>query len=169
MKQIIFEITDTRQLTETVFEMKLRGDVSGIKCGQFVNLLIDGLYLRRPISVCDLNGDVLTLVYKVVGKGTEKMSLMKEGEKLDLTDVDVNVEVGLKDIEISDNQEIGGALGNIVSIIYKGDHYQLIVRTPENEEDYVFDTEDTWNENDSVSVIIKPENIKLSLKEEIKR
>ncbi len=84
MKQIIFEITDTRQLTETVFEMKLRGDVSGIKCGQFVNLLIDGLYLRRPISVCDLNGDTLTLVYKVVGKGTQKMSEMKVGEKLDV-------------------------------------------------------------------------------------
>ena len=84
MKQIIYEIIDTRQLTETVFEMKLRGDVSGIKCGQFVNLLIDGLYLRRPISVCDLNGDTLTLVYKVVGKGTQKMSEMKVGEKLDV-------------------------------------------------------------------------------------
>ena len=84
MKQIIFEISATRRLTETVFEMKLKGDVSGIKCGQFVNLLIDGLYLRRPISVCDLTTNELTLVYKVVGKGTAKMSEMQVGQKLDI-------------------------------------------------------------------------------------
>ena len=84
MKDIIFEITSTRQLTQTVFEMKLKGDVSGIKCGQFVNILIDGLYLRRPISVCDLTADELTLVYKVVGKGTQKMSQMGVGTKLDI-------------------------------------------------------------------------------------
>ena len=88
------------------------------------------------------------------------------GEKLDLTDVDVTVEVGLGDIEISDNADEGGARGHIVSIIYKGDHYQLIVRTEENEEDYVFDTEDLWNENDYVSVKIRPEKIRLKLKEE---
>ncbi len=109
MKQIIYEIIDTRQLTETVFEMKLRGDVSGIKCGQFVNLLIDGLYLRRPISVCDLNGDTLTLVYKVVGKGTQKMSEMKVGEKLD-----VLTQLGNGyDLSLSGNSPllIGGGVG----------------------------------------------------------
>ncbi len=95
--------------------------------------------------------------------------ITKNGDKIDLTDVEVNVEVGLKDIEISDNAEEGGAVGNIISIIYKGDHYQLIVRTDENEEDYVFDTEYTWNENDRVSVIIPKEKIKLSLKVEDKR
>ena len=84
MKDIIFKISKTRQLTQTVFEMQLKGDVSGIKCGQFVNILIDGLYLRRPISVCDINGDVLTIVYKVVGKGTEKMSQMPVGTALDI-------------------------------------------------------------------------------------
>ena len=83
--------------------------------------------------------------------------------------VDVSVEVGLKDIEISDDADAGGAVGNIVSMIYKGDHYQLIVRTDENEEDFVFDTEDTWNENDRVSVIIPKDKIKLTLKKEIKR
>jgi dihydroorotate dehydrogenase electron transfer subunit len=60
--------------------MRLRGDTSAITApGQFVNILLDGLFLRRPISVCDCEGDVLTLVYKVVGKGTEQMSRMKEG------------------------------------------------------------------------------------------
>jgi hypothetical protein len=81
----------------------------------------------------------------------------------------VDVEVGLKDIEISDDADKGGAIGNIISIIYKVDHYQLIVRTDENEEDFVLDTEDTWNENDRVSVIIPKDKIKLSLKQEIKR
>ncbi len=95
--------------------------------------------------------------------------ITKEGEKIDLTDVDVNVEVGLKDITISDNADEGGAIGNIVSMIYKGDHYQIIVRTDENEEDFVFDTEDTWNENDRVSVVIPKSKIKLSLKTEVKR
>ena len=95
--------------------------------------------------------------------------ITEEGDKIDLTDVDVNVEVGLKDIEISDDQEKGGAIGNIISIIYKGDHYQLIVRTDENEEDFVLDTEDTWNVNDRVSVIIPKDKIKLTLKQEIQR
>ena len=83
MKQTIFEITKNISLTDNVMLMELKGDTSSIKCGQFVNILLDGLYLRRPISVCDVNGDILTIIYKVVGKGTEKMALMKEG-KLDV-------------------------------------------------------------------------------------
>ena len=59
--------------------MVLLGDCTDIKCGQFVNIKLDGLYLRRPISVCDCEDGVLTLVYKVVGKGTEQMSRMKDG------------------------------------------------------------------------------------------
>ena len=80
MKQGLFEIIETIPLTSSVYRMKLRGDTSDItKPGQFVNILLDGFYLRRPISVCDVEGDVLTIIYKVVGKGTEKMSGMKEG------------------------------------------------------------------------------------------
>ena len=84
MKQVWLDIIENTQLTETVWRMRLRGDTSAITApGQFVNILIDGLFLRRPISVCDCEGDVLTIVYKVVGKGTEKMSKMTEG-KLDV-------------------------------------------------------------------------------------
>ena len=80
MKQGLFEIIENIPLTSSVYRMKLRGDTSDItKPGQFVNILLDGFYLRRPISVCDVEGDVLTIIYKVVGKGTEKMSGMKEG------------------------------------------------------------------------------------------
>ena len=84
MKQSLFEVLENRQLTDSVFQMRLQGDTSQITApGQFVNMKLDGLFLRRPISVCDVQGDVLTIVYKVVGKGTEAMSRIKSG-KLDL-------------------------------------------------------------------------------------
>ena len=80
MKQGFFEIRENIPLTENVFKMTLEGDCSAITApGQFVNIKLDGLYLRRPISVCDAEDGRLTLIYKVVGKGTEKMSLMKAG------------------------------------------------------------------------------------------
>ena len=84
MKQSYFEIVSNTALTENVFKMELRGDVSHITApGQFVNIKLEGLYLRRPISVCDVQGDTLTIIYKAVGKGTRLMSQMKEG-KLDV-------------------------------------------------------------------------------------
>ena len=80
MKQGFFEIRENIPLAENVFKMTLDGDCSAITApGQFVNIKLDGLYLRRPISVCDAEGERLTLIYKVVGKGTEKMSKMKAG------------------------------------------------------------------------------------------
>ena len=84
MKNTIFKILTNANLTSNVYIMTLKGDTEGIRCGQFVNIQLDGLFLRRPISVCDCEGDVLTLIYKVVGRGTEKMSHMTEGESLDL-------------------------------------------------------------------------------------
>jgi dihydroorotate dehydrogenase electron transfer subunit len=85
MKQSIFTIEENTALTASVYRMTLLGDTSDItNCGQFVNVLLDGFYLRRPISVCDRVEGKLTLVYKVVGKGTEKMSRMQAGEKLDI-------------------------------------------------------------------------------------
>ena len=84
MKQSIFEIIGNTRLVPGVYRMKLRGDTSAITApGQFVNIQLDGMFLRRPISVCDVQGDVLTIIYKVVGKGTEAMSKMESG-KLDI-------------------------------------------------------------------------------------
>lgn len=84
MKQGIFEILQNQPLTENVMEMTLLGDVSAIKeAGQFVNIKIDGLFLRRPISVHDLSEKTFTIIYKIVGKGTQKLSRMKIG-KLDI-------------------------------------------------------------------------------------
>ena len=85
MKQSIFTVVSNTSLTDNVYKMVLQGDVSAITApGQFVNLKLEGLYLRRPISVCDLDGDKLTIVYKAVGKGTEQLSRMTAGEKLDI-------------------------------------------------------------------------------------
>ena len=80
MKQGFFEIIENKALTDSVYKMVLKGDTSAITApGQFVNILLDGLYLRRPISVCNVDGDQLTIIYKVVGKGTGKMAAMQTG------------------------------------------------------------------------------------------
>ena len=83
MKDSYFTLISNEKIAKNTYEMKLSGDVSDVtRPGQFVNIKLDGFYLRRPISVCDLDGDTLTLIYKVVGEGTLKMSEMKAGEKL---------------------------------------------------------------------------------------
>ncbi len=84
MKQVYFKIIENLPLNSLIMKMTIEGDVSGIKAGQFVNIKIDGLYLRRPISVCEINDNLLTIIYKIVGKGTEIMSKMKSGEVLDV-------------------------------------------------------------------------------------
>ena len=84
MKQTIFQIISNKNIAKDVYEMVLEGDTSGIAPGQFVNLKLEGLYLRRPISVCDYSDKTLTLVYKVVGKGTEQMAKMNVGESVDV-------------------------------------------------------------------------------------
>lgn len=85
------------------------------------------------------------------------------GNELDVTDMEVNVEVPFDGVSISDNLDDSDIHGNIISMIYLGDRYQVIVRTPE-EEDFILETPDLWNENDTVSVIIDPSKIHLSLK-----
>ena len=85
MKQSIFNILSNEALTDSVYKMILAGDTSAITAaGQFVNIQLEGKFLRRPISVCDYDNETLTIVYKVVGKGTEQMSVMTAGEKLDI-------------------------------------------------------------------------------------
>lgn len=85
MNQSIFHILSNQALTDCVYQMILSGDTSAITApGQFVNIKLDGLFLRRPISVCDWTEDTLTILYKVVGQGTARMSQMKPGEPLDI-------------------------------------------------------------------------------------
>lgn len=84
MKQVIFEIKNNKPLNAQIMEMTLAGEVEGVKAGQFINIKIDGFYLRRPISVCEIVSGGLKIIYKIVGKGTEVLSRMKTGEKLDV-------------------------------------------------------------------------------------
>ncbi len=85
MKQSFFKVISNKRIAKNVYEMKLSGDTSPIiNPGQFVNIKIQGEFLRRPISICDFDDTTLTLIYKVVGKGTSAMSTMQEETWLDL-------------------------------------------------------------------------------------
>ena len=84
MKQVIFNIQSNEQIAKNVYRMLLAGDTTGILSGQFVNIRIAGQFLRRPISVCNITEGVLTIIYKVVGIGTEAMSQLPIGTQLDI-------------------------------------------------------------------------------------
>ncbi|MDD4688827.1 MAG: dihydroorotate dehydrogenase electron transfer subunit [Eubacteriales bacterium] len=85
MKQSLFEIISNKEIAKSVYRMVLKGDTSHISAsGQFVNIQLDGLFLRRPISVCDYDGESLTLIYKAIGRGTEQLATMREGQILDI-------------------------------------------------------------------------------------
>ncbi|MBR5229363.1 MAG: dihydroorotate dehydrogenase electron transfer subunit [Firmicutes bacterium] len=85
MKQGIFEIKENIEIAKNTMKMVLEGDTSALTApGQFVNIKIDGLFLRRPISVCDYNEKEITIIYKVVGAGTEAMAEMVCGQELDI-------------------------------------------------------------------------------------
>lgn len=78
-------VESNKKIAKDIYEMILLGDTSEIvKPGQFVNILIEGCYLRRPISVCDVNEGQLKIIYKVVGEGTEKMASLTHGKNLDI-------------------------------------------------------------------------------------
>lgn len=85
MKDVIFTIKENQQIAPFTFRMVLEGATDEIqRPGQFVNIKLDGFFLRRPISVCDCEKDLLTIIYKTVGKGTEAMAKMVTGETLSL-------------------------------------------------------------------------------------
>ncbi len=85
MKQEIFKIKSQQTIANDVVKMELEGNTDGITAsGQFVNIKLDGFYLRRPISVCDYDENSLTLIYKIVGEGTLAMSKYEKGTELDI-------------------------------------------------------------------------------------
>ena len=87
MKQLTFEIKSNEQIAKNVYRMQLCGDTTGILPGQFVNIRVQGQFLRRPISVCNIADGILTIIYKVVGVGTEAMSHLPVGTQLDVLTV----------------------------------------------------------------------------------
>lgn len=85
MKKDIYTIISNKQLTRDVYRMELEGDTSQISApGQFVNIKIEGFYLRRPISICDWSQERMTIIYKTVGQGTREMAGMEPGKELDI-------------------------------------------------------------------------------------
>ncbi|MBE6729164.1 MAG: dihydroorotate dehydrogenase electron transfer subunit [Ruminococcaceae bacterium] len=110
MKQQIMTILENKKIAKDIMKMVLAGDTSSLtKPGQFINIKLEGKYLRRPISVCDYDDKTVTIIYKIVGSGTEQMAKMKDNETLDIL-------VGLGngfDISYSGNNPvvIGGGVG----------------------------------------------------------
>ena len=84
MKQSKWHIVSNERIAERIYRMVLRGETAGIIPGQFVEIALPGCYLRRPISVCDIEGELMTLIYKTVGKGTALMAQMPAGGELDI-------------------------------------------------------------------------------------
>ena len=158
--------TEERKAGETI-GLNIAPDAIHIMAKEFTVNKFDG-YVTKKNTVVFGDGEYeadVTQLYPGSTLDEEGYLVTRNGEKIDLTDVDVSVEVSLKDVDIDDSIEEANAVGSIISIIYKGDHYQVIVRT-ENEEDYVLDTEYLWNENDTVGVRIPSDKIRLTLKPE---
>ena len=85
MQQSIFTIVSNGPVSGATYEMVLKGDTSAITApGQFINIKLNGFYLRRPISVCDRNDSTVTILYKALGKGTEAMTAFAPGKELDI-------------------------------------------------------------------------------------
>ena len=83
MKQTVLTVQTNQPIAKNVYKMTLTGDLTAVNCpGQFVNLKLDGFYLRRPISVCDKEGDILTLIYKTVGDGTRALARYGKGKEI---------------------------------------------------------------------------------------
>ncbi len=179
-KGIHYEITALVGKYELVIqstESRNVGDLIGMNVGaneihlmkrKYTSNVFDGVITKRnTVEFADGEFECdVTQLYPGSHVDEEDYLVTASGEKIDLTGVEVSVEIGLNDVSISDDETAGGTTGHIISIIYKGDHYRLIVRTDgEEEEDFVFATDDLWNENDYVSVVIPKDKIKLTLKQ----
>ena len=163
--EVVIQSTERREAGETI-GMNIPAQEIHLMKRKYTSNVYDGVITKRnTVEFADGEFECdVTQLYPGSHLDEEEYLVTAQGEKIDLTGTEVTVEVGLEDISISDDAEAGGAQGHIISIIYKGDHYRVIVRTDESEEDFVFATDDLWNENDYVSVIIPKDKIKLTLK-----
>ncbi len=163
--EVVIQSTDSRAVGDLI-GMKIAPEEIHLMKRLYTTNVFDGTITKRnTVEFADGEFECdVTQLYPDSRIDEEGYLITAAGEKIDLTGTEVSVEVGLNDISISDDAQAGGTTGHIISIIYKGDHYRLIVRTDESEEDFVFATADLWNENDFVSVIIPKEKIKLTLK-----
>jgi spermidine/putrescine transport system ATP-binding protein len=165
-------IVDTRDLkVDETYGFNIEPDGIHIMKKELTANIYNDAYIdkenRVVISESPFECDITSLVAGSV-VDSEGYVVGPDGTRYDFTDADVRAEIGLTDIEILDDEEAGIVKGEIVSIIYKGDHYQLTIRTAEDE-DFVLDTEYTYDENDLVGLKVRPQDIKLTLKGEAKK
>ncbi len=164
--EVVIQSTECRKVGE-VIGMKIPAQEIHLMKPKYTSNVFDGVITKRnTVEFADGEFECdVTQLYPGSHIDEEDYLVTATGEQIDLTGTEVTVEVGLYDVSISDDEEVGGTTGNIISIIYKGDHYRLIVRTDgEDEEDFVFATDDLWNENDRVSVVVPKDKIRLTLK-----
>ena len=150
--------------------LKIEPDLIHIMKREISSNVFEG-YINKNNQVCfaEATWDCdITSILKNSKVDEEGYLVDAKGNKYDLTDADVSVEFDMSDVEISDNLEEGNIKGTIIEMVYKGDHYQVIVRT-EDEDDFVIDTEWTWNINDTVSLKIEKEKFKITLKGDISK
>ena len=131
----------------------------------FVSNFYDG-YITKDYKVefanTEFDVDILPL-FPGAKINEDEVLVDEKGNEIEVTDMEINVEVPFEAVSISDDPDASDIHGNIISLIYLGDHYEIIVRT-EEEEDFILNTPDLWNENDTVSVIIDKSKINLSRK-----
>ena len=175
-KGIHYEITVEDGKNEIVIQ-----NTRMVKVGQEIGMIIgpDEIHVMLPevlsnkfCGTISKNNTVLfadgefecdvTMLYEGSSLDEKGYLITAQGEKIDLTGTQVNVEIQIPDVTMSDDENAGGTCGHIVSLIYKGDHYSYTIRT-ESEEDFIIDDEYLWNEDDYVSVIVPKDKIKISL------
>ncbi len=164
--EIIIQSTSTAPVGSMI---GLRIEPDGIHLMQKVYTVnkYDGVITKNnKVEFGEFACDV-TQLYPASRLDEEGYLITADGRQIDLAGVKVDVAVDTHDILMTDDTEAGGARGNIISMIYKGDHYRYIVRTEENEEDYVLSCPDMWNTGDLVGIIIPEDKIKLTLKPEV--
>ncbi len=165
-------VVDTRNLeVDKTYGFEIEPDGIHIMKKELTENVYDDAYIdknnRVVISEAAFDCDITALVPGST-VDSEGYVVGPDGTIYDFTDADVVAKIGLDKIEILDDDEAGIVRGSIVSIIYKGDHYQLTIRTLQDE-DFVLDTEYTYDENDLVGLNVNPENITLRLKGEAKK
>ena len=168
--EVLIQSTNDRAINQEV-SLSIKPELINIMKREFSTNRYSDAYIDKNNQVvfagvswdCDV-----TQILPGSSLNEEGYLISKDGKKYDLSDFDVIADIDMHDIEISDDLEDGNIVGEIIQMVWKGDHYQLIVRT-EEEEDFVVDTVWTWNEFDKVSVKIDPKKIKLKAKADLSK
>ena len=163
--EVIIQDTKNRDVNKEV-SLSVEPDLIHIMHKNYSTNIYQG-YITKDNKVAFADGIFVCVLTQLIPNSTldeEGYLVDEKGVKYDLYDADVIVQVPVEAIELSDDTEVGQAEGEIIQIIYKGDHYQVLVRN--DEDDFIVDTEYTWNENDKVGVTIPANKISLKLKGE---